>query len=145
MNTEVLAWLSFAASTISLIGLIYTVVFRQAKLESRVEILWDFLVRRGITEAMQRGLLERNSPFRLTIDIRGRYKPLFDGVMEYYNRDGSKLKDSDLVSEIEKHFWPQIKQVCVDQGINDGACLAMILHYIRPEASYFKEWDVAHG
>jgi hypothetical protein len=138
MNTETL---SLIIGCLNLVGLFYVVVLRLSRIESRVEILWAFQLRRGIVESVNSGLLEHHSPLAVSKGILVKYPAIFNTIKEYYDLEGSKLPDLVLVESIEKNFWPLVSTICIGENIHDGACLALMLNYVRPEAKFFKEWE----
>lgn len=144
MNIGVL--ISLIAAGMNFLGLIYFATMRQSRIESRMEILWAFHIRRGISEAVEHGLLTSNSPLELKKNVVPKYPSLFESVRDFYDRlGGKKLSDVELVAQMEDRFWPMIKPLCLKEKINDGACLAILLHTVRPESKYFKEWEEIEG
>jgi len=127
----------------NLAGLFYVVVSRLSRIESRVEVLWCFQLRRGVTETLTSGMLEHNSPFRISPKIQDKYAVMFEGVRNYYLSHGQELSDSDLAMAIENQFWPEIREMCLAEGIHDGACLMLMMNFVRPDARFFREWDEA--
>lgn len=132
--------IALAVAVGNLLGLIFLVVGRITKVEGRVEILWEFLMRRGVMEALQRGVLERNSPIKIPTAMQDRYRDILEKVKTFYLANGAaSLSDVDLAMRIETHFWPDIHKICLDAQIHDGACMAMMINYVRPDAAIFKE------
>ena len=96
-----------------------------AKLEVKVDTMWDFQMRRAMAEAVTKGVATMNSP--LTIDEKTAMDWLGNLVLplrEFYGRFGKNLTDRDLMLAIERQFGNQIvRQVCVPHGLKDGSCL----------------------
>jgi hypothetical protein len=96
---------------------------RFAEYGVKVDTLWDFLFRRGASEAVQRGLGVMNSP----IVINDGAKAWFDGMrneLQAWYLLHTDLTDSDLMIAIEQNFGDRIlREVCIPNGIYQGACL----------------------
>ena len=135
--------ISIALGLLNFIGLAYAVVVKLSRVESRVEVLWTFQLRRGIVESVNGGLLEHHSPLAVTQRLKDRYKVIFATVKDYYDSEGNRLTDTDLAIGIEKLFWPSIKEMCAKEDIFDGACLVVLLNYVRPTSKLFTGWDPA--
>jgi hypothetical protein len=123
-------------------GVLYSATMRLSRVESRVEIIWSFLLRRGVIEGLERGVLTQNSPLSIAPEVLVRYRVIFSKVKEFHDSNGRDLSDMDFSLAIEQKFWPEIRTVCLDAGINDGACLALVLKYVRPQAKVFVDFEL---
>jgi hypothetical protein len=136
--------ISILLGILNIMGLFYFGVLRLSRIESRVEVLWTFQLRRGIVEGVNDGLLKNQSPLAVTQTLKDRYRLIFATVKDYYDREGKTLTDTDLAIGIEKLFWPSIKEMCAKENIFDGACLVVLLNYVRPDSTLFTEWEELH-
>lgn len=95
-----------------------------AEIKIKVETMWNFLLKRGVAEGVNNGMLTMNSPVRLT--------PESARVMEHMAAELTAFRDEKfpaadeklLALEIEKAFGDRlVKEVCVPNNISYGVCL----------------------
>jgi hypothetical protein len=142
VETLIPVYSALVIAGLNFFGLVYVVATRLSRVESRTEIMWSFLLRRGIIEGLDKGVLTQNSPVSIAPAVLQRYRTVFSKVKEFHDSNGRDLSDMDFSLQIEKHFWPEIRTVCLDAGINDGACLALVLKYVRPQAKVFVDFEL---
>lgn len=94
------------------------------ELEVKVETMWLFHLRRGMAEAVDKGVGTLNSPLVLNEKARQMFGP-FGGELEvFYSGLDRTLSDSELALEIERKFGDRIlKEVCLPNDMKYGACL----------------------
>ena len=103
---------------------LYYMVTRLSKLELKVETLWDFQLRRGLFEGLDKDLLVKNSPIRITEKAKEVFRPLTPLLKDFCSKIKATVSDSDLTLLIEKEFGPVIvKSICVPLGLNHSSCL----------------------
>lgn len=108
---------------------------RFAKLEVKVDTMWDFQLRRAESEAVKLGIGRKNSPFKLDDKAKEWIKPLEQKLKTFFAEKGCKLSDRDLAIEIERNFGEEITSVvCIPKGLSDGACLLIALAVMKDEA-----------
>lgn len=108
----------------------YGVIWRQAQLELKVDLIWNFLDKRAIAEAVHSGAATMNSPLLIKDETREWFKDFTTEFQEYYQTKGFKLNDQLLSLEIERIWGDRIlAEVCIPRGLNQGACL-VIARYI---------------
>ena len=113
-----------------------------SEVKSRVDILWSLLFRRGISDAVASGLLERQSPLKLNVDVLSGHTSLIEKIQEFYNAKGRKLQDLELLVELEKNFGQDLQRLCDETpGLLPGACLAAMVFMVRPHAELFEKFD----
>lgn len=96
---------------------------RFSKLESRVEILWLFIMRRSLSESITDNMGTLNSPFVPNEKCYGWFTSLKDDLKAFYNYNKS-LSDFDLIIAIEDKFGDRIlRDVCVPNKLTSGVCL----------------------
>ena len=98
-----------------------------AKLELKVETMWDFLTKRGESEGLQNALLTRNSPLKVTekaIEAFNRYELTDDLKLFYRSMADKQLSDGDFMLEVERKFGQKmVEGICRELEIKEGACL----------------------
>ena len=72
--------------------------------------------------------------------LKTRYGLTFVTVKDFYDREGKDFSDNGLAIEIEKRFWTLMKEMCIKENMSDGACLAVLLNSVRPDARVFDDW-----
>lgn len=132
--------ISIALGLLNFIGLAYAVVVKLSRVESRVEVLWTFQLRRGIIEGVNSGFLEHHSPLAVNDSLKSRYAIIFATVKDFYDREGKAFSDNGLAMELEKRFWTLMKEMCIKENMSDGSCLAVLLNSVRPDAKLFDDW-----
>jgi hypothetical protein len=97
---------------------------RLDRLEDRVTAIWDFILRRGSSEVVQKGLGTMNSPLVITDEARSWMKDLAAPLKQFYREVGSKLTPPEFALEVEKKFGDElIQKICIPYGLAQGSCL----------------------
>lgn len=114
------------ATAIGLAVMIWRSSAQLSELKTRMDVVWDYLMRRGQAEGIHIGAMTRNSPLSLTDDGRGWFTgELGEKLVNWYRVRGKGLSERDLYLGIEKEFGEVIaREVCVPKGVHAGACLA---------------------
>lgn len=103
---------------------LFSLVSDFAKLELKVNTLWDFLMNRSLAQGLDHGIITMNSPISATENTEAFLEPLMPEIMEFYKTKGKTLDDRDLFIEIEKLFGDRIcREICIPQGTHQGACI----------------------
>jgi len=119
------------------ISLLYTftvVTNKISKMEVKVDTLWEFLLRRGRVEAIEKGIGEMHSPLEYTEEIKDWACKLELGkkIKEHCSSLKDKTKDSEMAYEIEKKFGEDIVlNVCIPKKISMGACLVLAVDLVK--------------
>ena len=102
---------------------------RFAKLEVKVDTMWDFQMRRAESETIIKGIGQRNSPIRITNpSVFEWFKGLEEELQKFYLEKGKFLTDRELSLEIERRFGARISaEICVPQQLTEGACLIVAM------------------
>src|SRR5438046_568275 len=66
-----------------------------ASIEVKVDTLWDFQIRRGFSEAVQKGIGTMNSPLILTEEAKSWLDCMAAELRRFYQTIGHKLNDRD--------------------------------------------------
>lgn len=128
------------AIVVPLVGLAYgwfAFGGRFAKIELKVDTIWDFHMRRAMSEAAQRGFGSLNSPFTIDTKAQEWFASLANQLRDFHARLGRRLSDSELALEIERHYGTQIlKEVCIPNGLSQGACLLIAAAVAKQDGQF---------
>lgn len=119
------------ASIISILSAFYFVGLKLGKLETKVETLWSFMMRRAQAETVFKGYADKMSPLTVKPEALKLMEPLAPKLRAFYN----KLKaaktiptDRELFLMIEERFGEEIlDQVCIPNGLMFGACMPIAI------------------
>lgn len=97
---------------------------RLTKVELHTTTLWEFVLRRGTAEAIQKGVATVNSPVRLRAEAIEWMAALAIPLREAYETRWKDLDDIGLCVAIENEFGAQITlEVCIPHQVTNAACL----------------------
>jgi len=131
---------AIAASLFSVVSVLYFGTVKFAKLELKVDTMWDFQMRRNQAEAVHRGVATMNSPIVVNDEARQWVEPIVAPMRAFYAKIGRKMTDSELALEIERRYGERIlTEICIPRGISAGACLLIALQAVKGEATEEKE------
>lgn len=133
MTTEIIAAAGVIGTfAFSVGGIVWKAGSRISKLEDRVDVLWKFLIERGVAEAIHKGIAKRNSPIEIDPTASEWITPLMEDLKRIVTQQKKPLSESSWAHEIEKHFGKRIvNEVCVPNGISAGACLVILIDALR--------------
>src|ERR1700723_1011191 len=66
------------------------------RLESKLNTIWDYLIKRAETEFIVKGLGTINSPYLVTDEVRSWYDPISKDLKNFYFRAGINLTNQEL-------------------------------------------------
>lgn len=108
----------------SLFTAVYLAGVKIAKLELKVDTIWDFLMRRAMADAVNRGHADMNSPVVVREESKQLLAHLAGELKKWYRESWHKLDDSALLLEIEKRYGENIvNTVCIPHQLSQGVCL----------------------
>lgn len=126
------AWINTVCIVVSL-GVTLLIAFRSnlrvhereiAEIKVKVETMWNFLLKRGVAEGVNNGMLTMNSPVRLTPESARVMEHLAPELRAFRDDKFPALDEKQLALEIEKEFGDRlVKEVCVPNNISYGVCL----------------------
>lgn len=125
LSAGVIMWLVGGACGVSLF--VFSLVARLSRLELKTETIWDFLIRRAVSEGLGKGALEMNSPVRAT-EAAKQWIPaeLRDELQRFYASRCNKMSLPQLMMAIEREYGDIIlREVCIPRGLASGACLVI--------------------
>lgn len=98
--------------------------YKFSSLESKLDTIWDYLIKRAETEFIVKGLGTINSPYLITDEVRSWYAPISKDLKNFYNKIGVTLTDQELFVMVYKEFGQWIAvNVCVPHGLENGSCI----------------------
>ena len=105
---------------------------RLARAEVKVDTLWEFQLRRGQVEAVEKGIARMNSPLEFSAESKSWFAFLSRRLWDLYRGDGRGLSDADLAAEIERRFGEEItREVCLPRNLSAGVCLNLALEVAK--------------
>lgn len=112
---------------------------RLAAGDVKIEFVWDHLRRRALSEGLNKGLVDMNSPIKLTQFSRKYFEYADDlrkALKEFGMNEGKNLNYNGLFTEIDKRFGERIMQeVSKMHGMHYGACLTAAIEIARGDES----------
>lgn len=147
---ELGAIISIVTALLSFCGTVYFGLVRQAKIEARVELMWSFMMRKGLSEALISGLVERQSPLKVSVAALERHADLIDKIKIWYEKFGKTMPDLELTVAMETIFHTEFEKICLDEKILPSACVSAMLFFLRPESKIFdpfrrSDWVTSHS
>lgn len=112
------------ASCFSLLSFAYLAGSRLAKLEVKVDTMWQFQLRRATARLVTSGEGTLNSPIKLNVDVKQLLGSLATDIRNYYIGLGKQMSDLQLSLLIENKFGKRIvKEFCIPKNLDQGECL----------------------
>lgn len=133
----------------SIVGVLFTIIVtisgfmwkfssRLARIEFKSDVVWDFLMKRAMMEAVNKGLGTMNSPLIITEETKNLYDNMLEELKLFYNLEGFKLNDRDLFIEIEHRFGDRLLK-CVSNTSDIGACILGAIAAIKGRVEFKNE------
>lgn len=120
--------LSFVLSIISILSVIYLVGVKIAKIEVKVDTMWQFQIRRAFVEAIDKDIGRVGSSLKLLSEHIERLEPFREELQNRWAKDWHKKKSLEVVLDIEREFGDRLfHHVCIPCGLAHGACLILAL------------------
>jgi len=124
---EIAAYGSLVMSGVSVLSVIYFGAVKIAKLEVKVDTLWDFQMRRAFSEAVSTGVATMNSPLQITEKAKHKLDPMKVELQQFWE-ENKTLPGIDIIMKLESKFGDQIlKELCIPLGLSHGSCLLIAL------------------
>lgn len=133
--------ISITAASLSLGSTLYLGIFRMAKIESRVEILWNFLLKRVVGDTVASGLLRNESPLTIDIVALERHKPLLAEIKEWYGTQPESVSDLELFQRMEQKYSDKLTAICMEENILPGGASVAMLFLLRPQSKLFDGYN----
>jgi hypothetical protein len=136
---EAMATIGLVISCLSLLATIYLGLFRMARIEARVDIIWTFILRQGVASSILGGLVERNSPLRFNVGALQRHQDFVARLQDWYTPARQRLRDLELFVELESSFSKEFTAICEEEKVLPGGCTAAAMFLLRPAT--YKEYE----
>jgi len=124
---------SFGGSLLVVLGAVYTISTRLAKIELKVDTMWDFLIRRAKGEAVMAGVATMNSPMKMDPDAVEKLVPkTLKEKLIAAAPQLQKLPEREMAIELERRFGEEIlSDICLKHNLHMGACLLLCIAVVR--------------
>ncbi len=107
------------------------IIYRMGSLELKVDTVWDFLIRRGQVELVNRGWGTKHSPVKLTLTVFESILPLIDNIVKFYvefKKNKPKVTEREMFIAIEQQFGDQlVERICIPMNVQLGACVIAVM------------------
>jgi hypothetical protein len=101
---------------------------RFGALETKVNTMWEFQMRRAVSEAIANKVGTQNSPLTITTKAQAFLDPIKDELRTYWKFYGHKLTEFDAMLQLEQMFGDRLLNlICLPCGLSHGACLVVAL------------------
>ena len=122
---------SLIVSLLSIVAVIYLAAVKLARIELKVDTMWEFQLRRAFSEAVSAGIATSNSPLQFTQDALAKLAPIKEELHDFW-RSHKRMNDADVTLAIERHFGDLLlTQICVPCRLSHAACLLVALAVAR--------------
>ncbi len=119
---------SLILSIISFFSMLYVVAWKIGRIELKIDIMWDYTMRRGQAEVVNHGYGTKNSPITIYEDAKEYVAGFATELKELYKKLGPKVNDRDLFIAIEQTFGERLlNEVCIKHKMERGACIWIAL------------------
>lgn len=109
-----------------------SIISDMAKLELKVDTLWDFLMRRSIAHGLSEGKLYMNSPVSPSASMEDMLEPFVPDLKQFYAKEGYKMTDRDLFIEIERRFGDRMMHdICIPANVYQGTCVLAAVKVVQ--------------
>lgn len=110
----------------------------RGKTGAQIDTLYRIIFRTGTKEGVDSGVLSQNSPITVNVEAFGQHPDLLMKLRKFYEAEGSKLSDLELMIEIEKRFPADLQAFESQHNLTPAATLAAACYLLRPEMKLFE-------
>lgn len=126
--------ISLITGVFSVIGVIWAFVGKLARLDLQVQTMWAFQLRRGFGEALDKGLMARNSPITITAEAKALFEPMREDLQKYYHDFCIKMSMGELALALERQFGRRmVNEICIPAKLTESACLLIAIAVAKKE------------
>lgn len=113
----------------------YIVYRRLNRIEAKLGVVWGFIYRRAMIEALKRGFLVMNSPIKVRDDLENAYCDIAPGLAKLYTElKAANIVEPDIALEIERRYYEWIiENVCEPFDMDRGECLVIAVEIAKAE------------
>lgn len=108
----------------------------RGKTGAQIDTLYRIIFRTGTREGIDSGVLNQNSPITVNVEAFRQHPDLLAKLREFYEAEGSKLSDLELVIAIEKRFPEELQAFEAQHNLTPAATLAAAAYLLRPEMKF---------
>ena len=102
--------------------------------EFKINAIWEWAMRAALHEGLSKGILERNSPMRVTDKARPYYASLAAELRRFYRQLPPNISDTDLQIQMSSRFGKRLwEEVCVPLSVDHGSCLLAAIEIAKEE------------
>ena len=106
------------------------------ELKVKVDTMWSFQMRRGMSEVVEKGIGTMSSPLIFTDQAKAALETIKNDLVCFYNGLSPTMSDPDVLLELERKFGDQLlTQVCIPFNLTHGACLLLAYSVARQDNS----------
>lgn len=126
---------------LNVLGLVYTMAVRLARLEFKTDTMWEFTMRRAMAEALDKGVVTKRSRVRLNPEheVVRRFREdheFLRTVRHYYEEKLRFARDREVFWRLEGRFGSELlEKICIPAHLSYGACLIAAMQLCREEES----------
>ncbi len=132
MNVETGTLVTIVINLVALFGAALHFYARIAKLELKVDTIWEFIMRRALSEGVAKNVFKVNSPVRITSEASVWFAPIAEELRNFYNSFSNRKSDGEMMLEIERKFGEQIaREICRPHNLVAGSCLRAALEVAK--------------
>lgn len=107
---------------------IYHIGRKLGQIEVKVDTMWDFTMRRTMSEVVKSGLGSVNSPFKFNEEVQHALKSMKPELIAFWATLPADITDSAALLRIEAQFGEQIlRLVGLPYKLTHDACLLLAL------------------
>lgn len=129
----IVAWFT-NGGMVALAGWMWKMAVQFGRIEFKCDTMWDFTMRRAMVEAINKGVIEMNSPISVPMATRSWYAHMEHELREWWHSRGRHLKERDQFIDCENRFGERImREVCLPQKLNVGACIIAAIEIAKLE------------
>lgn len=100
--------------------------------ETKLNVVWGFLMNRAIGEAVQKNIATFNSPVVISDEAKKWMAGIAEELKVFYARLGRRMSEWELAMEIERLYGERIlKEVCIPNSLSQGACLLIAIEVAK--------------
>jgi hypothetical protein len=123
--TLILAVVSLATSMLAFAKVFFDITKTIVALQVKVDTMWNFTLRRGISEVVINDLGKVNSPIVFTEKAVEVIAPLAQKLRDFYDKL-KPIDDNELFIRIEQEFGQLLLyEICIPHALHLGACLVI--------------------
>ena len=92
----------------------------------KIDTMWNFQVRRAMSEVQDSGIGTTNSPLMFSEDAKRALDPIKDELIKFNETELQGVDDADALLAIERQFGERLYElVCKPCQLSHGACLLL--------------------